>query len=440
MKTIGKHKVLGFGKHKVLGFGKHNVLGGKLMILGAALAIGGMALAQNTLSFWSWRVEDKDFYNDIAKQFEAKTGIKVVYTPYPNAEYSTILSTALAAGTGPDIIHTRAYGGLASLSDAGYLLPIDAKQVPNLNKFPGSLLNAAKGFKDDTKKKLYGVPFATQTLGFFYNKDLLSKAGIGQLPETWGDFKAALTKIKAAGITPLGNGPKDRISLEQIFGVIGPMFYGGTDYFRELTAGKKTFVDDGFIKALEETAALKDFFPPNFGGIGYNEGRTLFTNGGAAFFVTGGFDIAYFRDNNPKLNFGFMPAPPLTRGSRTYVSTFADGNYSINAKTKFKDDAIKFISFLSTQEYGQQFTEKLAQASAIPGTKAKDPILASIIEQTGYYGTPYLTLVGFRYATPTGTTLMREGIQKMVNGQATGRQVAEEMTKGVATWYKPFQK
>lgn len=411
----------------------------KTLSLGLAVMLAGGAVAQTTLSFWSWRVEDVEFYNDIGKQFEKQTGIKIVYTPYKNTEYNTILATALAAGTGPDIIHTRAYGGLAQLSDAGYLLPIDAKLVPNLGQFPASLLNAARGFTDATKKKIYGVPFATQSLGFFYNKDLLARAGVTRLPDNWPDFKAMLARIKAAGITPLANGPKDGISLEQLFGVIGPMFYGGTEYFNDVTKGKKTFNDPGFIKALEEVASLKEFMPPNYAGIGYPEGRTLFTNGGAAFFQTGGFDIAYFRDNNPKLNFDFMAAPPLTRGGRTYVPTFADGNYSINSKTKNVDAAIKFLNFLSTKEYGQQFTEKLSQASAIPGTKAKDPTLAKIIEETGYYGTPFLTLVGFRYAAPTGTELIRSGIQKMILGQATGKQVAEEMTKGVATWFKPFQ-
>ena len=402
----------------------------KTLSVGLAVMLAGGAVAQTTLNFWSWRVEDVEFYNDIGKQFEKQTGIKVVYTPYKNTEYNTILATALAAGTGPDIIHTRAYGGLAQLSDAGYLLAIDSKSVPNLGLFPASLLNAARGFTDATKKKIYGVPFATQSLGFFYNKDLLARAGVTRLPDNWPDFKAMLAKIKAAGITPLANGPKDGISLEQLFGVIGPMFYGGTEYFNDVTKGKKTFNDPGFIRALEEVASLKEFMPPNYAGIGYPEGRTLFTNGGAAFFQTGGFDIAYFRDNNPKLNFDFMPAPPLTRGGRTYVPTFADGNYSINAKTKNVDAAIKFLNFLSTKEYGQQFTEKLSQASAIPGTKAKDPTLAKIIEETGYYGTPFLTLVGFRYAAPTGTELIRSGIQKMILGQATGKQVAEEMTKG----------
>lgn len=102
---------------------------GKALVVGVAFLIAGMTLAQQvTLSFWSWRVEDKEFYDDIAKQFEKQTGIKVVFTPYKNTEYNTILSSALAAGSGPDIIHTRAYGGLAQLADAGYLLPIDTKQ------------------------------------------------------------------------------------------------------------------------------------------------------------------------------------------------------------------------------------------------------------------------------------------------------------------------
>ncbi|MCX7784248.1 MAG: hypothetical protein N2318_11485, partial [Meiothermus sp.] len=142
----------------------------------------------------------------------------------------------------------------------------------------------------------------------------------------------------------------------------------------------------------------------------------------------------------PRLNFGYVPAPPLRRGERTWVSTFADGNYSINAKTRNPEAAIRFINFLSTQEFGQQFTEKLSQASAVPGTKAKDPILQEVIDYTNSYGTPYLTLVGFRYAAPTGTELMRSGIQRMILGQATGRQIAEEMTKGVATWFRPFQR
>ena len=35
-----------------------------------------------------------------------------------------------------------------------------------------------------------------------YNKDLLDKAGVKELPKTWADFTDSLKKLKAAGIQP----------------------------------------------------------------------------------------------------------------------------------------------------------------------------------------------------------------------------------------------
>lgn len=399
-----------------------------------ALAILGTALAQS-LTFWSWRPEDKEFYDDIARQFEAQTGIKVVFTAYKNTDYNTALSSALAAGSGPDIIQTRAYGGLAQLADAGYLLPIASQEVKGLDKFPRTLLNAARGYKD---KRLFGVPFATQTLGIFYNKALLKKAGV-ELPQTWGAFLGTLEKLKKAGITPLANGAKDGWTLEIMFGVVGPNFYGSTGFYNEVVGGKRTFNDPVFVRALKEEAQLTPYMPQGFMGVGYDDMRTLFINEQAAFFIGGSFEIGYFRAQNPKLDFGFMAAPPLVQGGRPWVSSFADGNYSINAKTTHKKEALEFLSFLASKEFGQQFTDKLAQISAVPGVTSKDPVLSQVIELTAKYQTPYLMLVGFRYQNPTGSFLLQNGLQSLLDGKATAEQVAADITKGVATWYAPFQ-
>ena len=84
----------------------------------AALACTSTLSFAVDLTFWSWRVEDKDFYDAIAKEYKAISGDDVKFTGYKNTEYPTVLSAALAAGSGPDIIHTRAYGGLAALADA----------------------------------------------------------------------------------------------------------------------------------------------------------------------------------------------------------------------------------------------------------------------------------------------------------------------------------
>ncbi len=57
------------------------------------------ASAASEITFWSWRTEDKAFYEGQIVKFQAKNpGITVKFTPYLNTEYNAIVSTALTAG------------------------------------------------------------------------------------------------------------------------------------------------------------------------------------------------------------------------------------------------------------------------------------------------------------------------------------------------------
>ena len=49
-------------------------------------------------------------------------------------------------------------------------------------------------------------------------------------------------------------------------------------------------------------------------------------------------------------------------------------------------------------------------------------------------------LVNFRHQEPTGSTLIQNGVQKMMAGQATPAETGADVTKGIAAYYKPFQK
>ena len=48
------------------------------------------AQAASELTFWSWRTEDKAFYEEQMAIFKEKTGITVKFTPYVNTEYNAI--------------------------------------------------------------------------------------------------------------------------------------------------------------------------------------------------------------------------------------------------------------------------------------------------------------------------------------------------------------
>jgi raffinose/stachyose/melibiose transport system substrate-binding protein len=407
-----------------------------LLVLGLTLALGlGAAQQAVTLNMWSWRPEDDAVYKEIIARFEQQNpGIRVQFTPYRNVEYNTILATALQAGTGPDIIQTRAYGGLAQFADAGFLLPLDGL-VPRLAQFNRDVLIAATSLADG---KIYGVPFATQTLGIFYNADLLERHNV-PVPRTRDEFKVSLVNLKARGVTPLANGGADGWTLEVMFGVLGPPVYGGTTFFDATRSGERTFEDSAFIRALEEMKTYADWMPRNFMGVGYEDMRQLFLAGRAAYFIGGSFEIGYFRAQNPNLRFGFMPTPPARVGETPVATTFADGNWSINARTRHRDAALRFINYTASVEFGQAFTDRLAQISPVPGVVPADRLLAQIVEWNKN-STPYLMLVGYRWQTPTGSTLLQSGLQELMSGAATPEKVANDVQRGIATWHRPFQR
>src|SRR5699024_5900222 len=110
----------------------------------------------------------------------------------------TILKTGLNDDNGPDVAQLRSYGLLQPLAEAGSLVPLE-EVVPDLATFPKDVLDGARGEKDG---KVYGVPFAIQTMNVMYNKDLFAKNGIS-VPTTWGEMTAAFDKLKKAGVIPM---------------------------------------------------------------------------------------------------------------------------------------------------------------------------------------------------------------------------------------------
>jgi raffinose/stachyose/melibiose transport system substrate-binding protein len=405
-----------------------------LAISGSIFGISSAKAATVDLTMYSWRVEDKAFYEGVIKTFQASNpGIKITYQSFPSADYQTILMSAMAAGKGPDVVHVRAYGALDQLVVPGYLSPLEMTEIKGLNKFPKDLLNSQRGFSD---KRLFGVPFATQSLGIFYNPAYLSKVGIYAPPKTYGEFVDQLKKVKAAGLQGLANGGSTHI--EQMWGTIAPMFYGGTSFYEDVVDGKKTFSDPDFVKSLEAVQDLFPYMPNNATAVSYDASRALFFSGKAAFFMGGIFELGYFRAQNPKIKFNFMATPPIVQGGKQFVSTWADGGYGINAKTKYRPEALKFLNYLASKEFGQNFTDSISQISAVPGVRVRDLTLGKAATSQVTWGTPYMMLVGFRYKNPTGSSLLQTGLPNMLNGTKTAKQVADDATKGVGAWFGPF--
>ncbi|MHB0898268.1 MAG: ABC transporter substrate-binding protein [Spirochaetales bacterium] len=407
-----------------------------ILLLLAMLAVTSVFAQKTTINFWTWRPEDVETYDKLIAVFnKTNPDIKIVQTAHKSTDYNTILSAALSGGSGPDVFQSRAYGGLETFAQSGFLEPLE-KWVPELKDFNKTALKGATSIKDG---KIYGVPFASQTLFVFYNKAIYKQLGLS-VPDTWDQFIGNLQAMKKAGIQPLANGGKDGWTLEVAMGAICPNFYGANDFFDAVVAGKTTFQDPRFVNAIAKLKELTPYMPDLYMGVSYTDMQSAFINEVAGHFIGGSFEAGYFSAQNPKLDYDVFPAPVAKKGDPHYVSVYADGNFSINAGSKNKDAAAKFVRFLASKTTGDVFIKDLKQVSAVPGVDTSTSPYISKVLSFQKFSTPYIMLVGFRYQQPTGSVLIQAALQGMMAGKFDAAEVAKQVQEGIATYYAPFKK
>lgn len=398
-----------------------------------ALSVALPALAQE-ISFWSWRQEDRAQYQGFIETFEAANpGITVNFEAFEAANYNTILSTALAGDSGPDVMMVRAHGAFETVAGGGYLMALTEETVPGLTSLPAPAL-AAETLRADGQ--IYAVPFASQTMLVIYNKDIFDQLGLEE-PQTWDELLAASETIKGAGLYPFANGTAEAWQNETIVSALGSSIIG-QDFYNDLMAGETDFTDARYVAALEALNEIKAYFPDGFIGLDYASAQQLFASGMAGMFAGGSFELANFRSQNPDINLGVFPAPVKEAGDQHLVGLYFDGGYAGNSKTEHPEAVQKFLSYLASLEFGQAFANELGNISPIPGVQFESELLQEIAE-LNQNSIPYIMLVHFRYQEPSGSVLLQAEVQRMMAGETTPEAAAQAVTSGIATYYEPFQ-
>jgi len=386
-----------------------------------------------TLQVYSWRTEDVDAYEKMFDAFEAEhEDITVEFKPFTNTEYDTILATALTEEGGPDVAQLRAYGGLQPLCEAGRLVALDDVDVSAIDD---EVLDGARCQGDG---KLYGVPFATQVLAVYYNKQIFADNGIEE-PTTWQEMLDAAQTLSDAGVTPFSVTGKDTWMLPIVHDVFAAPRYGGPEFDQAVQAGETDFTDPDYVASLELVEQLKPYFPQDVVGVDYVTSQTLFTSGKAAMFPGGSFELAFFQQQNPDLEMGVfaVPPPPDAQVDQTLTPGWVDASYGVNAKSDNVEAATELVSWMATQEFGQMVSDELKQINPVEGVTPTDPLLEEMVGFYNEHPTPYLLLTDFRYGEPSGTDLLGAGIQSMLLGDQEAPAVAADLQKGIAQWFEP---
>ena len=348
-----------------------------LCLLMSMLAIPALAEEVTEISFWTWRPEDTAFYDAVIADFEAANpDIKVVQNAIKNTEYNTILSAALAAGDGaPDVFMSRAYGGLRTFADSGYMLALD-ELMPELKDFSESARGGATSITDG---KISGVPAVSQTMLCFYNTKIYEELGLS-VPTTWDEFLANLEACKAAGYEALANGTKEGWCCEFLFGGVGPSFYGGDDFYNKVITGETTFMDPVFVDSVQKIKDLAPYMPDMFEGVAYTDMQANFINEISAHFVGGSYEAGYFSAEPRSGIRRLRRSGPDGGGSRLCVGLCRHELLHLCQHQKAGCRAA-LHQVPGHPEFGARIVSELAMVSAIPGVDVSaNPFIAKVLE------------------------------------------------------------
>ena len=160
-----------------------------------------------TFTWWHITTGDpgKAIFQGIADAYTAgHPWVTIKITVLENEAFKTKLDTSLQSGDVPDLFQSWGGGKMAEQADAG-----DLKDITSAISDWASTVNAGAMSVYAYNGKQYGVPWDMGMIGFWYNKDAFTKAGISAPPTTWTDFLTDVQKLKTAGYAPLAIAGKD---------------------------------------------------------------------------------------------------------------------------------------------------------------------------------------------------------------------------------------
>lgn len=277
----------------------------KVLAAGGAAAVGGAGFAGRafadapiTLRWWSTQSapdQMKAYRDQIAGFMKLHPDIKVVFEPTSDEGYPAQFAAAFAAKQVPDVVtHLPSYAAQTYYAE-GLLEPMDdvVAKIGVQNYYPGAndVFRTADG-------KLCATGLANTAADMLWvRRDLMQKAGVDKVPQTWDELRNACKKMQAGRIygAPLPYGLNSMTSLI----MLGFIHRAGGQVF---TPDLQVAIDSPETRhALDFYKSMREFTPPGATGYSWGESLTAFVSGATATGIYGGRVLDNIATQNPAI-------------------------------------------------------------------------------------------------------------------------------------------
>ncbi|MDJ0612518.1 MAG: extracellular solute-binding protein [Rhizobiaceae bacterium] len=209
--------------------------------------------------------------------------------------------------------------------------------------------------------KQWGVPYSYYQWGVYYRKDIFDKLNLSE-PKTWDELLGACDTMKEAGVTPFTIGTKFLWTAAGVFDYLN-LRTNGYDVHNDLTGGKIAYSDPRIQKTFAnwKTMLERCSFVSNHSTMSWQDALSPFANGDAAMYVMGNFAVSGMKDAGlTEEQIDYFQFPEITPGLARAEEAPADA-FFIPAKAKNKEDALKFLAFISRPEVLAEWNKTIGQ-------------------------------------------------------------------------------
>jgi raffinose/stachyose/melibiose transport system substrate-binding protein len=389
-----------------------------------------------TIEWWHITTVDPGLtlWKTMANEYmAAHPNVTINITVLENEAFKTKLTTVMQGGTPPDIFQSWGGGTMNDQANAGMLLDItsylDADSGAWRNIFsPGALAVYALNGKN------YGVPWDMGMVGWWYNKDLFTKANIANPPATWTELLDDVKALKAAGITPISLGEKDTWTGMHIWSYLATRICGKDGF---LAAANRTgsFTAPCFVEAgtkLQELIALQPF-QAGFLGASHDVMQGTFGNGKAAMELSGQWapssEAGQAADKKGVANLGFFGFPAVEGGAGALTDAMGGGNGFALGKNA-SPEAVDFVKYLTAPE---QQARMASAGMGIPVVKGGETGLTDpnmLMVKKGVEAAGYFQLYYDQYMPSAMGSIINDATAGLYAGVKTPEQVAQAIEDG----------
>lgn len=317
-----------------------------------------------SLTVWHWMTDRKPVFEELAKRYEAQTGVKVAFELYaPSDAYSQKVRAAAQGVNLPDIFGILGEKrDFASFIKAGHILELtpymDENNASWRNGFYEKALEVNE-FRDGNaygvSAGIYGAPIDIMTIQMVYNRKLLKELGV-KPPDTFQEFLNIGAKLSSSGLKDKGvqgfvSGWVE-VWMIDCFANNYALNIMGKDKVLATIRGEVPYTDPDWLKVFALFKEMRDsgILATGIVTMVNKTAEQLFATEKAVSAFNGSWCVNVYKSMNPVLDYAAMLPPVVSDQHPMAIWGGAGSSFMVNARSRNKEEAVKFLRWLTDDQ------------------------------------------------------------------------------------------